>query len=585
MKSTKPLLAFLAFAMSFFYSCQKDFTINEEPASQISTTPNITTSITGRIVDEMYKPVAGATVKAGSSNATTDINGQFTISNTFVYDQATYVQVSKAGYFNGSRTFRAIANTSHYVEIKLLPKIINGTVAATTGGTVSLTNGTAVTLPASAVVVASTNAAYTGNVNVSVAWIDPTGTDLGREMPGDLRGINASNNEVGMQSYGMVAVELTGDAGEKLQIAAGKKATVKFYLPATINSSAPADIPLWSFDEANGLWKQEGTAIKSGSFYAAEVSHFSFWNCDAQFPVVDFTATVKNQSGEPLKHKVVRIKRTATNGITYGMTDSSGVVKGKVPSNEPLVLEVVANYNCGSVIHTQNIGPYAAAASIAITVNTVTAQSATVTGTAINCTGAPVTNGFVDVIVNFQTHRAPVVNGAFTINMYMCSANQPATLVVTDVATAQQSAPTPIVLTNGAVAAGTITACGTSVNQFINYTVNSTPYTLVPPGDSLTTYTTLQSGLIHIAGFSMNSGTTTSSNRVSFSLQGNAVGSLPVSELIIMAPGVFGRQTNSITATVTEFGPVGGFVAGSFSGIVTDSSTNIPVTVSFRVKR
>jgi hypothetical protein len=285
---------------------------------------------------------------------------------------------------------------------------------------------------------------------------------------------------------------------------------------------------------------------------------------------------------------LVRIKRTANNGMSYGMTDSSGVVKGKVPSNEPLVLEVVANYNCGSVIHTQNIGPYAAAASIVITVNTVSAQSSIITGTAVNCSGAPVTNGFVDVIVNFQTHRAPVVNGAFTINMYMCSASQPATLVVTDVATAQQSVPVSIVLTNGAVAAGAITACGTSVNQFINFTVNGTPYTLVPPGDSLMSYSTQQSGLIHIAGYSMNSGSTTSSNRVSFNLQGNAVGSLPVSELIIMAPGVFGRQTsNPITAIVTEFGTVGGFVAGTFAGNVSDSigAGQIAVTVNFRVKR
>jgi hypothetical protein len=587
MKLTKLLLSLLVVAMTILFSCQKEFSTIEDPVTgPTSTAPNITTSISGRIVDEQFKPVAGASVKAGSSTTVTNVNGEFTLANAYVYDQAAYVQVTKTGYFTGSRTLIAKANASHYVEIKLLPKTTNGTIVAAAGGTVTLVNGTAVTLSSSSVVDAATNAAYNGNVNVAIAWIDPTGADLGREMPGDLRGINAANAEVGMQSYGMVAVELSGDAGQKLQVAAGKKATVKFFLPASIVGTAPATIPIWSFDEGTGLWKQEGTATKAGSFYTADVSHFSFWNCDAQFPIVDFTATVKDQNGQALKYKLVKIKRTATNSITYGMTDTSGVVKGKVPANEPLVLEVVANYNCGAVIHSQNIGPFAAAASINVTVNTIAAQAITVTGTALNCTGAPVTNGFADVIVNAQTHRATLVNGAFSITLYTCNSNQPATVIVTDLATSQQSTPTSITLTAGVVTTGAINACGTSVNQFINYTVNGTPYTLVAPGDSLMAYPTQQPGIIHISGFSLSGGTI-GMRSVSFNLQGNAVGSLPVTELNIVSQGVYGRQTasNPITATVTEFGPAGGYVAGSFSGIVTDSSTNVPVTVNFRVRR
>jgi hypothetical protein len=589
MKQTKLLLSLLVVAMTLFFSCQKEFSTLEDAAPiQESVTPNITTSISGRIVDELLKPVQGATVKAGTSTAITNVNGEFTISNAFVYDKAAYVQVTKTGYFTGSRTIRAKVNTSHYVEIKMLPKTINGTVSATSGGTVALTNGTAVTLPASGVVVASSNAAYTGTVNVSMAWIDPTSAELGREMPGDLRGINSSNTEMGMQSYGMVAVELTGTSGEKLQVAAGKKATIKFFLPAAIAGVAPTDIPLWSFDESTGLWKQEGTATKSGNFYVAEASHFSFWNCDAQFPILDFTATIKDQNGQPLKHKLVRIKRTVNNGIGYGMTDSAGVVYGKIPSNEALVLEVVANYNCGAIIHSQNIGPFSAAASINVTVNTVAAQATTVTGTAVDCNGAPVTNGFADVIVNFQTYRAAIVNGAFSLSVFTCTPNQVATVVVTNVAASQQSAPVTITLSSGTVAAGNITACGTSVSQFINFSLNGTPYTIVPPGDSLMSYpNNTQNLTTSVYGYSMGGGTINNKS-INFNLLGSAVGTLPVSNLSVSVPGIFGRQLQSTTigATVTEFGATGGYIAGSFSGNVSDSTAGvIPVVVSFRVKR
>jgi hypothetical protein len=589
MKLTKLLLSLLVVAMTILFSCQKEFSTIEDPVTgPTSTAPNITTSISGRIIDEQFKPVAGASVKAGSSTTFTNVNGEFTLANAYVYDQAAYVQVTKTGYFTGSRTFVAKANTTHFVEIKLLPKTINGTVSASTGGTITLASGTAVTLPASGVIVAATNAGYTGNVNVSMAWIDPAGADLGREMPGDLRGVNASNTEMGLQSYGMVAVELTGDAGQKLQIASGKKATLKFNLSMAIATSAPADVPLWSFDESTGLWKQEGTATKSGNFYTAEVSHFSFWNCDAQFPILDFTAIVKDQNGLALKYKLVRIKRTTTGGIGYGMTDNAGVVTGKVPSNETLVLEIVAGYNCGnSVIHSQNIGPFSAATTINVTVNSVAALATTITGTAVNCAGAPVTNGFADVIVNAQTHRAPVVNGAFSIDIYTCSSNQAATVVVTDLGTSQQGAPVSITLTTGAVATGSITACGTSISQFINFTLNGTAYSMVPPGDSLTARLINQGAVsTNINGYSINS--STNNRSISFNFSGAATGTFPVTGFYVSVPGTNGMmpQSPGASASITEYSAAGGYVAGSFSANVVDSlSGTIPVTVNFRVKR
>ncbi len=55
----------------------------------------------------------------------------------------------------------------------------------------------------------------------------------------------------------MAAVELTGTSGELLQIATGKKATLTLSIPSSLAASAPATIPLWFFDEAKGLWKEE----------------------------------------------------------------------------------------------------------------------------------------------------------------------------------------------------------------------------------------------------------------------------------------------------------------------------------------
>jgi hypothetical protein len=583
MKLAKLLLSMLVIALTILISCQKEFHA-DDPSINTGNVANVITTVSGRIVNELLQPVEGAMVKAGAAITTTDINGEFTIKNAFLYDEAAYVQVEKAGYFTGSRTFRASMNANQYIEVKLLPKIVNGTVSANTGGTVTLANGSAVSLPASSVVTASTNSSYSGNVNVSMVSIDPTGTDLQREMPGDLRGINLGNTEMGLQSFGMIGVELTGDAGERLQVAAGSKATIKFLLPAVVTASAPATIPLWSFNEATGLWKQEGTATKSGNFYTAEVSHFSFWNCDAQFPVVDFSATIKDQNGQPVKRKLVRIRRTVTNSYTTGYTDSLGVVKGKVPINEALTLEVVTSYTCTALLHTQSIGPFAAAANINVTMNTVPTQTATVAGTAVNCTGAPVVNGFADLKMNGQSHRAQIINGAFSIAVSICSVNQQASLTITDNGATQQSTPMSITLAPGAINAGTINACGTSLQEFTTVVVNGTTFNFAPP-DYLATIlnTNVVPPLTTIVAQNLSN-----SNFINFKFKGAAVGTFLISEveMLIMPNRYRGIDpASTLPVTITEYGNGNGYVAGSFSGNVGDSTGSASVQVTFRVKQ
>lgn len=77
-------------------------------------------------------------------------------------------------------------------------------------------------------------------------------------MPGSLRGTRTDSPEVVLQSFGMVAVEITGANGEALQLANGKTASISFSIAPSLLSFAPARIPLWYFDENTGLWKEEG---------------------------------------------------------------------------------------------------------------------------------------------------------------------------------------------------------------------------------------------------------------------------------------------------------------------------------------
>ncbi|MBP9098394.1 MAG: carboxypeptidase regulatory-like domain-containing protein, partial [Ferruginibacter sp.] len=271
-----PILAILIFA-----SCQKEI---DTDTGNVIVLPDfdtkVSSSVSGFVTDENDAPVMGSTVSAGSGTTTTDKYGYFEIKNVQVVKSAAVVTVNKPGYFKGIKTYIAESGKSAFFRIKLIPKTISGSINGSTGGNVTLTNGLVIALPANGVVNAATNVAYTGNVNVSAHWINPTASDLNQEMPGDLRGISTDGSLKTLTTFGMAAVELTGASGELLQIATGQKATLTMPIPAAILSNAPATIPLWSFDEAKGLWKEEGQAIKTGNTYVGDVSHFSFWNCD-----------------------------------------------------------------------------------------------------------------------------------------------------------------------------------------------------------------------------------------------------------------------------------------------------------------
>ncbi|HEX8462171.1 MAG TPA: hypothetical protein VF623_12105, partial [Segetibacter sp.] len=323
---------------------------------------------------------------------------------------------------------------------------------------------------------------------------------------------------------------------------------------------------------------------KTGNMYLANVAHFSFWNCDAPFPVVDFTAKVIDQNNQAIPHILVRIRKDTaakTGSYTSAFTDSTGTVRGKVPSNDLLVLEVVSGV-CGNVIFTRQIGPFTSSANISIPVNISGSQTAVITGTAVSCTNVPITTGFAELAVGTRTYRANIANGAFTFNISLCSANQPANLVVLDGATNQQNTPASLTLNQGNNNVGSFTACGISSSQYINYTVAGGTYAYAPPTDSLSVITSSNVNSI--------SGNTYSNNRssgINFAFTGTSTGTFPLSYLNLSVPGLdSAMMQNPISVIITEYGQPGQYIAGSFSGNVTNmAGTAFPIQCTFRVRR
>jgi len=570
-----------------FFSCQK--TLDFENSGGALQPPDLSTkinsSVSGFVTDENDVAVLGATVQFGTSTITTDKYGYFQAKNVQVVKNAAFVTVNKPGYFKGIKTYMAREGKSAFFRIKLIPKTIAGTVNAASGGTVTLPNGLSVKLNAGTIVNAATNAQYNGSVNIAAFWINPEATDLNQIMPGDLRGIDNNGSLKLLQTFGMAAVELTGSSGELLQIVNGQKATLTMAIPSSLTGSAPASIPLWYFDETNGLWKQEGNATKTGNTYVGDVGHFSYWNCDYPFPnAVTFDCTVVDAANNPVAGADVGIYYS--NGQytgAHGLTDSSGFVSGLIPANSQLIVKVFTTTHVCAV-YNQSFTTTNSNVSLGnLTIGSI--NTASITGTLTNCNNQAVTNGYVMMYLNghFSRHNANA-GGAFNFSTLICGSTNIADFIGGDATTSQEGSLNNYALVSGNNNVGNIIACGLSNQEFVNYTLNSTPFTItVPAGTVVQQFDSMSLNSIVISSFQPPAGA-----NFGFSKTGIGVGS--IQNLTFFTSSQTGTTTipAPISVNITEYGNIGQFISGSFTGNVTGTAppnSTYAITCNFRVRR
>ncbi|MFT3911676.1 MAG: carboxypeptidase-like regulatory domain-containing protein [Ferruginibacter sp.] len=468
LRSVHSLLLMFLFGIILSISCKKDIKNDSIPVSPgdpfpIPAATPVSGSVSGMIVDENNIPVEGAVAKMGTLSTTTNAKGIFSFDHATLDKYITTVTVEMPGYFKAYRSFSANA-TRNYISIKLLPRAIAGNVSSTAGGTVSLLNGTSLSFQPNSVVIKSTGAAYSGNVKVYAAYIDPTASDIAATVPGSFMGRD-ENNLYTLQSTGMIAVDLEADNGEALQLASNLPATIKMPIPALLLDKAPSSINTWSLDE-QGVWKKEGTAQKSGNFYEMQVTHFSFWNCDVPFNSIYLTIHVQDQNGNILPNTLVQLTIQNNNsswGTSYGITDSLGNVSGFVPPALNLAIGIFSNlYSCSGPSYTQTIGPFATNSTLTITATVPTAQLYTISGTATDCTGSPIQNG--TAIINagvYGYYNTTILNGAYTVSVVSCSAITEVSVIAVNYANSLLGNSGLVSVSGNTITIPAISVCGT----------------------------------------------------------------------------------------------------------------------------
>ena len=565
MKNLKVTLStLLLLSVVSWWSC------NQDPLNLESRLVNV--AFAGRIVDETGAPITGAQVQAGTEIVTTDGNGVFRTKSVKLPDNDAIVTVSKIGYFEFSRAYYVENNALKTVTIELLKKTQVGSFDNASGGTVSIPGGPTLKFPPNSV-------NTSGNIRVFAHYLNPEDVALGLFMPGDLRAINAGGTEQALGTYGMVAVELEG-AGGKAQIATGMEVELAMPIMSTQASQAPSEIALWYFDTAKARWMEEGSAQKTGNQYVGKVKHFSFWNCDVGLPLIHLNGSVFiGDLQHPLANAVVKLVSTASGWPGYASTDNEGQFGGGVIQGVEMELTIQLYDECGAqVLYTQTIGPFSSNTTLPpIILSNSISNAITVTGTLEDCTGDPVSNGYVQI---GNTVVFSDANGVFTYNTFNCSGNSSVQVHAFDLDNLKES---PVQTFNlppsGNFDIGTLTVC-TGLDEFIQYTIDGETTTIPDP-----TGTVLDSLNGHLTVYLYNYNGTI--NSISMEFEATQPGIYPMQAMRINNINVPPAQCANVTTDLTSYpANLGDYFIGTFGGTFLDiESTSHTVSGTYRVKR
>ncbi|MFC2130820.1 YCF48-related protein [Bacteroidota bacterium] len=278
-------------------------------------------TVEGKVLDINGYGISGASIECAGKIAYTNATGEFTLKNLPAGNRK-LVNFSKDNYASTQKIVCIKDMQKSYIEASLSQVGKTQTVNSGTNSSVSA-NGALVELQANGLIDSDGNS-WSGNATVKLTYFDPDHERFNDAFPGEFLGISTNGDEVPIESYGFIDVEIFGGS-EKLQLAEGKPATVTMPIPAKLLANAPTSIPLWHYDTDKGQWIEFGTANKVGNNYVGEVTHFSKINCDMKYDELsEVKGRVHDQEGNPLPNAWVKLSGVDFAGGGSGYSDENG---------------------------------------------------------------------------------------------------------------------------------------------------------------------------------------------------------------------------------------------------------------------
>ena len=421
------LIAFCAFLTS---CATEEITVTETDPVFPDQGEIINTTLTGRVANVSGQPVEGALVTCLSCNPSqsmvTDAYGNYAFNKVSHKGELSLLAVTSTGNFDNYRRHSVQKDLASYSSIIVREKALLGTVNTNQAETLTHQSGATISLPENAIRDEAGNN-YNGDYQVYLSWIDPSAANLNETMMGDLSAIDAEGEQVGLSTFGMLQVELEAEDGSPLNLQENQTAELSFPVPSGLLDRAPESIPLWSYDEENGYWLEEGEALLTGSNYVGLVSHFSTWNVDSKVEdAIDIcgSITLSTRGDEfPLSYYEVTISGNSFNGVGGWLSENGTFHFINLPPNQNITLSV-KDY-CGNEVYSTVVeaGTDNIKLDPIVLRDTAGVNYLAFSGNALDCNGLPVGEGYVSIDIGAtRQYNIPLgPEGQFEIVLPVCN--------------------------------------------------------------------------------------------------------------------------------------------------------------------
>ena len=348
MKSSKKLLCLSLVCGAVLTACGGGSDSTSSSGNPVAVAPVVVPivvaadPVTGRVTNaQTGAGLAGVTVSVGSVTATTTADGSYRLAG-LALGSPVVLAFASTGFAAQSRSLPALTaeTAAQVVNVPLLPVAFTETFDPTVARTSIVPGSTAqVQLPANALRTAS-GAMPVGPVTVRLTPLAPAANaDV---MPGNYQALIATGaGTAPIESFGALDITYTDSNGAALNLASGLTAALRIPLSSR-TSTPPATVPLFYFDTATGLWKQEQAATLMGTapnqYYQGSVPHFSYWNADQVYQTVTITGCVQDGAGARLSNVNVSTEGTSYTGRARATTNNAGNFTVQAKSNSSLVL-------------------------------------------------------------------------------------------------------------------------------------------------------------------------------------------------------------------------------------------------------
>lgn len=285
------------------------------------------TIISGIVTDAENYPMSDVEIVVDGITQKTDKNGTFLIDEIELGNESKVIRFSKPGYFDNYRTVD-LSEELTQIQIALLPfgnkhglRSNSTQMQNNRGGVLRLSDGSEIVFEAGSLSTSD------GKTNVYACLTSPDEYVFASSIPGNgLKGIYED------ETYQLIAYSLF-----TIEIQDYQQKPAKLTSPAILKTKIavqdleymPEEMELWSFDEESAMWKFEKMAQKQGSYYVAEVDHFSSWMFGISTnQVAKVKGKVIDRSGRVIAGQNVIV------GQTTSVTKNNGSYEAEVPANQ-----------------------------------------------------------------------------------------------------------------------------------------------------------------------------------------------------------------------------------------------------------